>query len=252
MKVLKILNCKNSLLLGLLFVVTFFPILMIMIMTNAHAAELLTLKNENNSTVFENAYNKTTTTITSNATIENNLDDKIIPQQEEVLQLKQIDDAAIPQQEEVLQLKQIDYTEVGNNNSSTSSVNSTQTEELAQTENGRSSSQGNVTIEAVKNSEFKSPRVSYVENENSQLTPLDYENNYRGSSYNDKDNSESSSSSSRDGDKSYNDKDNSESRAAAAEMEIKVTMTRIIQKAAAEAAAEMEIKVTMTMRVNSY
>ncbi|HET9806572.1 MAG TPA: hypothetical protein VFP49_06670 [Nitrososphaeraceae archaeon] len=163
-----------------------------MIITNAHAAELLTLKNENNSTVFESPYNKTTT-ITSNATIENNLDNKTIPQQVEVLQLKQ----------------QIDYTEVGNNNSSTSSVNSTQTKELAQTENGRSSSQGNVTIEAVKNSEFKSPRVSYIENENNQPTPLDYENNYRGSSYNDEANSESSSS--RDGDKSYNDEDNSES-----------------------------------------
>ena len=64
MKIVKFLNCKNSLILGLLFVVTLFPILMIM--PNANG-ELSIIKNENNSSEFEKL-NKTTIT-TTNATL---------------------------------------------------------------------------------------------------------------------------------------------------------------------------------------
>ena len=128
MKLAKILNCKNSLLFGLLFVVTIFPILMIM--TNAHA-EVLTLKNENNLSIFENANNKTSIT-TSNTAIENNLDNKTISQQE------------------ILELEQIDDDKVGTDNSSVSSGNTSQTKELALTESDGSSSHGTVTIEAQK------------------------------------------------------------------------------------------------------
>ena len=184
MKVVKILDCKNSLLLGLLFVVTFFPILMVV--TDAHA-ELLTLKNGNNSSTFEIANNKTSTTTTNASSIENNIDNK-----------------TISQQVEILKLKQNDVVEVGNNdnNSSLPSENATQTEESAQTETQRSSlSKGNVTIEVDTDSEFQSPVVSFVENEGEQLTETDYQNNYRDFNSDEEHDEYESSSSSRDNDR---------------------------------------------------
>jgi hypothetical protein len=185
MKVVKTLYCKNSLLLGLLFVVTFFPILMVV--TDAHA-ELLTLKNGNNSSTFEIANNKTSTTTTNASSIENNIDNK-----------------TISQQVEILKLKQNDVVEVGNNNDNNSSLpseNATQTEESAQTETQRSSlSKGNVTIEVDTDSEFQSPAVSFVENEGEQLTETDYQNNYRDFNSDDEHDEYESSSSSRDNDR---------------------------------------------------
>lgn len=86
MKIVKILNCKNSLILGLLFVVTLFPILMIM--QNANG-ELSIIKNKNNLSEFENL-NKTTIT-TSNATLENNIDNKTILIQEDISLAKALD-----------------------------------------------------------------------------------------------------------------------------------------------------------------
>src|SRR5918996_498719 len=100
MKIVKILNCKHSLILGLLFVVTFFPILMII--QNAHS-ELSIIQNENNSSVFENLNETTTNTTTTNAILENNLDNKTVLIQEDILQTTQRGNS-----------------DVGNNNSSIS------------------------------------------------------------------------------------------------------------------------------------
>jgi hypothetical protein len=141
-------------------------------MTNAHA-EVLTLKNENDSSIFENANNKTSTT-TSNTAIENNLDNKTISQQE------------------FLELEQIDDDKVGTDNSSVSPGNTSQTKELALTESDGSLSHGTVTIEAQKNSDFQSPPIArYIENEGLGLTPIEYQNNYEGFSSNKNDDHES-------------------------------------------------------------
>ncbi|HEU5172380.1 MAG TPA: hypothetical protein VFT83_02535 [Nitrososphaeraceae archaeon] len=141
-------------------------------MTNAHA-EVLTLKNENDSSIFENANNKTSTT-TSNTAIENNLDNKTISQQE------------------FLELEQIDDDKVGTDNSSVSPGNTNQTKELALTEFDGSLSHGTVTIEAKKNSDFQSPPIArYIENEGLGLTPIEYQNNYEGFSSNKNDDHES-------------------------------------------------------------
>src|SRR5687768_17189591 len=124
MKIVKILICKNSLILGLFFVVTLFHLLMIM--PNAYA-EILFLKNENNSSVFGNL-NKTTTT-TTNATLENNIDNKSILIQEDVSQITQMNDTGVGNnnssisidnliQEDVSQITQMNDTGVGNKKSS--------------------------------------------------------------------------------------------------------------------------------------
>ena len=169
MKIVKFLICKNSLILGLFFVVTIFHLLMIM--PNAYA-EILFLKNENNSSVFGNL-NKTTAT-TTNATLENNIDNKSILIQEDVSQITQLND-----------------TEVGNNNSSISFDNSTYNKESGQLQPGVVATQGNVTIQDIKNLDLWPSTVTYLENEGSKLIPLNYENNYRGISSNEDENSES-------------------------------------------------------------
>ena len=180
MKIVKILNCKHSLILGLLFVVTFFPILMII--QNAHS-ELSIIQNENNSSVFENLNETTTNTTTTNAIL-NNLDNKTVLIQEDILQSTQMGNP-----------------DVGNNNSSISFDNSTQNKQSGQSHPEVVATQENVTVQ-IKNSDLQSPIVSYIENEGSQLTPLNYENNNRGFNSNDDDNSES-----RDSETSSNDDD---------------------------------------------
>ncbi|HEX7257543.1 MAG TPA: hypothetical protein VF242_05740, partial [Nitrososphaeraceae archaeon] len=148
-----------------------------MIMPNANG-ELSIIKNENNSSEFEKL-NKTTIT-TTNATLENNIDNKTIFLQEDISQITQMDNP-----------------EVGNNNSSISFDNSTQNNNSTQNKESGPlhpevvASQGNITIQGIKNPDFLTPIVSYIENEGSQLAPLNYENNYRGFSSNEDDNSES-------------------------------------------------------------
>ena len=197
MKIVKILICKNSLILGLFFVVTLFHLLMIM--PNAYA-EILFLKNENNSSVFGNL-NKTTTT-TTNATLENNIDNKSILIQEDVSQITQMNDTGVGNnnssisidnliQEDVSQITQMNDTGVGNNNSSISFDNSTHNKESGQLQPEIVATQGNVTIQDIKNLDLWPSTVTYLENEGSKLIPLNYENNYRGISSNEDENSES-------------------------------------------------------------
>src|SRR5829696_4460247 len=202
MKIVKILNCKNSLILGLLFVVTFFPILMIM--PNAHA-ELSIIKNENNSLVFEDLNKKTTTTnTTTNATLENDLDNKTIFTQEGVSQITQLNDTEIGNNNSSIPFANSTQSAIPFANSTQSAIpfanstqsaipfaNSTQNKESGQSHPEVLATQGNVTIQDSKNSDFTSPTVSYIENEGSQRTPLNYENNYRGFNSNEDDNSES-------------------------------------------------------------
>src|SRR5829696_6475512 len=192
MKIVKILNCKNSLILGLLFVVTFFPILMIM--PNAHA-ELSIIKNENNSLVFEDLNKKTTTTnTTTNATLENDLDNKTIFTQEGVSQITQLNDTEIGNNNSSIPFANSTQSAIPFANSTQSAIpfaNSTQNKESGQSHPEVVATQGNVTIQDSKNSDFTSPTVSYIENEGSQRTTLNYENNYRGFNSNEDDNSES-------------------------------------------------------------
>src|SRR5215218_9335618 len=242
MKIVKILNCKNSLILGLLFVVTFFPILMIM--PNAHA-ELSIIKNENNSLVFEDLNKKTTTTnTTTNATLENDLDNKTIFTQEGVSQITQLNDTEIGNNNSSIPFANSTQSAIPFANSTQSSIpfanstqsaipfanstqsaipfanstqsaipfanstqsaipfanstqsaipfaNSTQNKESGQSHPEVVATQGYVTIQDSKNSDFTSPTVSYIENEGSQRTTLNYENNYRGFNSNEDDNSES-------------------------------------------------------------
>src|SRR5215211_382465 len=212
MKIVKILNCKNSLILGLLFVVTFFPILRIM--PNAHA-ELSIIKNENNSLVFEDLNKKTTTTNTNtNATLENDLDNKTIFTQEGVSQITQLNDTEIGNNNSSIPFANSTQSAIPFANSTQSAIpfanstqsaipfanstqsaipfaNSTQNKESGQSHPEVVATQGNVTIQDSKNSDFTSPTVSYIENEGSQRTPLNYENNYRGFNSNEDDNSES-------------------------------------------------------------
>ncbi len=197
MKIVKILICKNSLILGLFFMVTLFPILMIM--PNAYG-EISFLKKENNSSVFGNL-NKTTTT-TTNATLENNIDNKTILIQEDVAKITQMNDTEVGNnnssisidnliQEDVPQTTQVNDTEVGNNNSSISFNNSTQNKVSGQLHPKLVATQGNVTIQDIKNLDLWPSTVTYLENEGSQLVPLNYENNYKGLNSNENDNSES-------------------------------------------------------------
>ena len=97
----------------------------------------------------------------------------------------------------------MDNPEVGKNNSSISFDNSTQNNNFTQNNNSTQNkesgqihtdvvaSQGNLTIQGIKNSELRPPTVSDIENEGSELSPLKYENNYRGVSSNEDNNSES-------------------------------------------------------------
>jgi hypothetical protein len=192
MKVATICNCKNSLFVGLVIVVTYFSVLFVMPTTNA---ELSIINIENNSSLSDNL-NKTTTTTTIvpiNATLDSKIDNQTNSIQNN-----------IPQ-------NILDKAEVANTNSSISFDNSTtKNEEPDKSDLAKVTSNGKVTIQA-EASDRPSPSVSYIENEGSPLTSKSYENKYRSSGSSEDDNNHES----RDRDRNFDedeDDNNHESR----------------------------------------
>jgi hypothetical protein len=174
-----VLYYGNSILLGLVFVVSLFSFLII-IQSNAYG-ELSFIKLENNSSTIENI-TQTSQDIGNDTTIDGNFSDINLDNQTSLLQ------------NDSISITQLNETLIENNNSSIASKNSTLPMELPLSDANVTSTTGNVTIQADTSSNKKTPSVSYIENEGSQYSSMNYEDNYKESNSN--------------GDNNYDSRDN--------------------------------------------
>jgi hypothetical protein len=127
---------------------------------------------ENNSSTIENITQTSQDIIGNDTTIDGNSSDINLDNQTSLLQ------------NDSISITQLNETLIENNNSSIASENSTQSMVLPLSDANVTSTTGNVAIQADTSSNKKTPSVSYIENEGSQYSSMNYEDNYKESSSN--------------------------------------------------------------------